>query len=99
MDGLEDRLPRGAYFPFGAGTRKCLGDQFALLEGRIALLEMARSSRLVPIRSGTIEVFGEKDPAIDAEIIELTPKDQTESVYRIKIEKKDGKEVMSIIFG
>ena len=52
MDGLEDRLPRGAYFPFGAGTRKCLGDQFALLEGRIALLEMARSSRLVPIRSG-----------------------------------------------
>ena len=28
------------------------GDQFALLEGRIALLEMARSSRLVPVRSG-----------------------------------------------
>jgi cytochrome P450 len=52
LDGLEDRLPRGAYFPFGAGTRKCLGDQFALLEGRIVLLEMARSVRPVPVRKG-----------------------------------------------
>lgn len=34
-------LPRGAYFPFGAGTRKCLGDQFALLEARIILLAAA----------------------------------------------------------
>ena len=49
---FEGSLPKGAYFPFGAGTRKCLGDQFALLEGRIALLEMARSTRLVPVRSG-----------------------------------------------
>ena len=31
-------LPRGAYFPFGAGTRKCLGEHFALLESRIILL-------------------------------------------------------------
>ena len=52
LDGLEERLPRGAYFPFGAGTRKCLGDQFALLEGRIILLEMARGARLVPLGSG-----------------------------------------------
>lgn len=51
LDGLEDRLPRGAYFPFGAGTRKCLGDQFALLEGRIVLLEMARSVRPVPVHA------------------------------------------------
>ncbi|MFM8192600.1 MAG: cytochrome P450, partial [Actinomycetota bacterium] len=39
-------LPRGAYFPFGAGTRKCLGDQFALLEGRIIILEIARRMQL-----------------------------------------------------
>ena len=43
---FEKSLPRGAYFPFGAGTRKCLGDQFALLEGRIILLEIARRMRL-----------------------------------------------------
>lgn len=52
LDGLADRLPRGVYFPFGAGTRKCLGDQFALLEGRIVLMEMARTRRLVPVEPG-----------------------------------------------
>ena len=46
VDGFEKSLPRGAYFPFGAGTRKCLGDQFALLEGRIIILEIARRMRL-----------------------------------------------------
>ena len=48
-DQFEASLPRGAYFPFGAGTRKCLGDQFALLESQIILLEMARTARPVPI--------------------------------------------------
>lgn len=48
-DDLEARLPRGAYFPFLAGTRKCLGDQFALLEAHIILMEMARSVRPRPI--------------------------------------------------
>jgi len=42
-------LPRGAYFPFLAGTRKCLGDQFALLEARIILLAAARSFSFNPI--------------------------------------------------
>ena len=43
---FEKSLPRGAYFPFLAGSRKCLGDQFALLEGRIIILEIARRARL-----------------------------------------------------
>lgn len=34
VDNLESRLLPGAYFPFLAGTRKCLGDQFALLEAQ-----------------------------------------------------------------
>jgi cytochrome P450 len=46
LTGLEKTLPDGAYFPFGAGTRKCLGDQFALLEGRIIILEIARRFKL-----------------------------------------------------
>ncbi len=48
-DGLERRLPRGAYVPFGGGTRRCLGDQFALLEGRAILLAAARRVRLEPV--------------------------------------------------
>ena len=51
LDDLEAQLPRGAYFPFLAGTRKCLGDQFALLEAHIILMEMARSRRPHPISS------------------------------------------------
>lgn len=49
---FEASLPRGAYFPFGAGTRKCLGDQFALLESHIVLLELARTARPVPVSPG-----------------------------------------------
>lgn len=49
LDDLESRLPRGAYFPFLLGTRKCLGDQFALLEAHIILMEMARTKRLRPV--------------------------------------------------
>lgn len=45
---FEKNLPKGAYFPFGAGTRKCLGDQFALLEAHVILMEMARGKRLRP---------------------------------------------------
>jgi cytochrome P450 len=49
---FEASLPRGAYFPFGAGTRKCLGDQFALLESHIILMELARTARPVPVSPG-----------------------------------------------
>jgi len=45
-EGFERSLPRGAYVPFGGGTRRCLGDQFALLEGRIILLATAHRLRL-----------------------------------------------------
>lgn len=48
---LHASLPRGAYFPFGAGTRKCLGDQFALLESRIIVLHAAARHRLLPVDS------------------------------------------------
>ena len=35
---FEKSLPNGAYFPFGAGSRKCLGEYFALAESRLILL-------------------------------------------------------------
>ena len=34
---FEKNLPRGAYIPFSAGPRKCIGDQFALLEMKIII--------------------------------------------------------------
>ena len=43
---FEKSLPRGAYFPFGAGSRKCLGEYFAWAESRLILLMVARSFRL-----------------------------------------------------
>ena len=49
VEGFERSLPRGAYVPFGGGTRRCLGDQFALLEGRIILLAAAHRLRLEPL--------------------------------------------------
>ena len=38
---FESSLPRGAYFPFLAGSRKCLGESFALAESRLILLMVA----------------------------------------------------------
>lgn len=38
----ENSLPRGAYFPFLAGSRKCLGESFALAESRLILLMVAK---------------------------------------------------------
>ena len=43
---LEKSLPRGAYVPFGAGTRKCLGEYFAIAEARLILMMVAKNFRL-----------------------------------------------------
>jgi cytochrome P450 len=40
---FESSLPRGAYFPFLAGSRKCLGESFALAESRLILLLVAKN--------------------------------------------------------
>jgi cytochrome P450 len=43
---FEKSLPRGSYFPFGGGSRKCLGEYFALAEARLILLLVAKNFRL-----------------------------------------------------
>jgi len=45
-NGFEKSLPLGAYFPFGEGSRKCIGDQFAMIEMKIILLCMSSQFRI-----------------------------------------------------
>ena len=44
------RRPKFAYFPFGAGSRVCIGEQFALMEATLILATLAQrwQLRLVP---------------------------------------------------
>ncbi len=39
---LDPARPKFSYFPFGAGTRVCVGEQFAWMEGTLALAVFAR---------------------------------------------------------
>lgn len=43
LDGLEARLPRNAYLPFGGGSRMCAGIHFASMEGTVILSMLSRS--------------------------------------------------------
>jgi cytochrome P450 len=45
LDGLEKRLPRGAFMPFGMGSRKCIGASFAMMESTLLLATIARHRR------------------------------------------------------
>jgi cytochrome P450 len=40
-NNFQSTLPNGAYFPFALGPRRCIGDQFAMVEMKILLLMLA----------------------------------------------------------
>ncbi|MBV8643919.1 MAG: cytochrome P450, partial [Candidatus Eremiobacteraeota bacterium] len=44
-NGETTALPRGAYFPFGGGTRICIGESFAWTEAVLVLATLARRVR------------------------------------------------------
>ncbi len=47
--------PKFSYFPFGAGTRVCIGEQFAWMEGILALATFARRWRLSQVKGHHVE--------------------------------------------
>jgi cytochrome P450 len=48
-DRVKD-VPRGAFIPFGAGNRQCVGNAFAQLEMAVTVATIASRWRLVPAR-------------------------------------------------
>jgi cytochrome P450 len=58
-------LPKGAYIPFGAGARQCIGNVFAQTEIAIGAATIASRWRLVPVagRPVRIKVTGAANPS------------------------------------
>lgn len=46
LDGLQKRIPKYAYFPFGGGPRLCVGHSFATMEAVLVLATIARRFRV-----------------------------------------------------
>lgn len=54
-DGLEKRIPKYAYFPFGGGPRMCIGNNFALMEAPLILATVAQKYRLRVLEEPVLE--------------------------------------------
>lgn len=55
--GLQKRLPRFAYFPFGGGQRICIGANFAMMEAGIILSMLLQRFRFDPVADQQVSVW------------------------------------------
>jgi cytochrome P450 len=65
LGGLEQQLPPGAYFPFGDGPRRCIGQGFAMLESALVIAAIAQKYRF-RLRPGF--------PVVPEPLVTLRPK-------------------------
>ncbi len=56
-EGLEQRLPRFAWFPFGGGPRLCIGSGFAMMEARLVLATLAQRFRVERVPDDEVELL------------------------------------------
>ena len=56
-DNLEQRLPRCAYFPFGAGARVCIGKAFSMMEATLILAMVMQRFHLTLVSEHPIRLL------------------------------------------
>lgn len=55
LDGdVRRSIPRFAYFPFGVGTRQCMGEPFAWMQGALLLAAVAQRVRVCPVAGSDV---------------------------------------------
>jgi cytochrome P450 len=52
-ESARSARPRFAYFPFGGGSRQCIGESLAWMEGVLVLATIARAWRVLPVRGSS----------------------------------------------
>jgi cytochrome P450 len=78
--GWEDRIPRGAYLPFGGGPRVCIGNGFAMMEARLILATLAQRWRL------TLEPDQEVTPT---QLVTVRPKNGLRMRVQLRTENSE----------
>ena len=57
LDGLEDELPRFAYFPFGGGPRICIGNHFAKMEAILVIATLAQAFEFENVTEQSLDTY------------------------------------------